>query len=72
MNISLNQAIEIHAEVLRRRHKRRAPVRAREWAAKMKSLGDHEGHAVWLQVAECAERLLTEIQEPFSTEHAPN
>ena len=72
MNISLDQAIEIHAEVLRRQHNRRAPDWAREWAVEMKSLGDHEGHAVWLRVAECAELLLSEIQEPFSAETAPN
>jgi len=70
MNISLDQAIEIHAEALRRRHGGKAPNHARRQAARMKSFGDHEGHAVWLRVAERAEFLLSEAMEPFSNEAA--
>lgn len=60
MNISLDQAIEIHAKVLYRRHGRQAPTRAWERATAFKSTGDHEGHLVWIRVAEFAERLLRE------------
>jgi hypothetical protein len=67
MSISLDEAIEIHAEVLRRRHDREAPTRARERALALKYIGDHDGHAVWLKVAECAERLLSEFQESLET-----
>ena len=70
MNVSLNQAIEIHAEALRRRHGGRAPHHARRHAERMKSSGDHEGHAVWLRVAERAEFLLSEAREPLSNEAA--
>ena len=63
MSISLDEAIEIHAEVLRRRHDKEAPTRARERALALKYIGDHDGHAVWLKVAECAQRLLNEVQE---------
>jgi hypothetical protein len=67
MSISLDEAIEIHAEVLRRRHDREAPTRARERALALKYTGDHDGHAVWLKVAERAERLLSEVQESSAT-----
>ncbi len=63
MNISLDQAIEIHAEVLKRRHEREAPARARERAIALKYVGDHDGHAVWLKVADSAERLLNKGQD---------
>jgi hypothetical protein len=60
MNISLDQAIEIHARVLKYRRDRAAPFHARKRAAELKLAGDFEGHAVWLLVAETAERLLVE------------
>jgi hypothetical protein len=63
MDISLDQAIEIHAEVLRRRHEKEAPARARERAIALKYVGDHDGHAVWLKVADRAESLLSEARK---------
>ena len=63
MDISLDQAIEIHAEVLRRRHEREAPARARERAIALQYVGDHDGHAVWLKVADRAERLLSKSSD---------
>jgi hypothetical protein len=64
MNVSLEQAIEIYAEVLKRRHTHQAPRIAREHAMTLKYWKDHEGHDVWLRVAETAERLLEETPEP--------
>jgi hypothetical protein len=64
MNVSLEQAIEIHARALSRRLKSDAPANARERAAQLKEKGDHEGHLVWLNVAETSERLLSAGEEP--------
>ena len=72
MNISLDQAIEIHAEVLKRRHVGQAPNRAREQATALKSKGDHEGHAVWTRVAEHAEHLLSEAKESLEAASTVN
>ena len=58
MEASLDQAIIIHAKVLRVRHKDKAPDKARDQAMFLKRNGDHEGHAVWLQVAEVVLRSL--------------
>jgi hypothetical protein len=58
MEISLEQAVEIHARVLTHRLDREAPAKARERALGLRRAGDDEGHGVWLQVAETAERLL--------------
>jgi hypothetical protein len=52
MNISLEQAIEIHAKALRVSHGRKAEIYARERAASCKRQDDHEGDHVWNQVAE--------------------
>ena len=68
MGLSLDQAIEIHAEVLTRRHVGRAPARAREQAIALQAKGDHEGHAVWSRVAEHAEHLLAEAKDPAESE----
>jgi len=70
MNVSLDEAIEIHAEALRRRHGGNAPHHARRHSERMKSSGDHEGQAVWLRVAERAEFLLSGAMEPLSNEAA--
>jgi hypothetical protein len=70
MSLSLDQAIEIHAEVLKRRHVGHAPARAREQATVLKAKGDHEGHAVWTRVAEHAEYLLRETKEPVEVASA--
>jgi hypothetical protein len=61
MEISLDEAVEIHARALTRRLRGEAPVSARQRAADLEKVGDNEGHSVWLRVAESAERLLDEI-----------
>jgi hypothetical protein len=48
VNVSLNQAIEIHAKVLAHRFGDRAPLLAQEKAHHCSASGDNEGHAVWL------------------------
>jgi hypothetical protein len=58
MEVSLEQAIEIHAKALKRRNGRFAPRKAREIADDYRAQGDHEGHRVWLKVGEMAEALL--------------
>jgi hypothetical protein len=57
MNITLDQAIEIHAKALHHRNGAGAPRMAREKAHQLARVGDREGHAVWLKVAEIAEAL---------------
>ena len=66
MNISLDQAIEIHARLLKHRLNHLAPTYARKRAATFEQTGDREGQTVWLLVAETAERLLIETQKPRS------
>jgi hypothetical protein len=58
LRVSLKQAIEIHAKVLKYRFAGRAPELAREKAQSCSASNDHEGHRVWLEVAEVAESLL--------------
>lgn len=58
MDVSLEQAVEIHARVLTHRLDRDAPAKARQRALDLRHVGDDEGHDVWQQVAESAERLL--------------
>ncbi len=60
MEVSLDQAIEIHAKVLKRRDGRLAPGKAREIARQLASSGDQDGHRVWLRVGEMTEALLRE------------
>ncbi|MBU3886982.1 hypothetical protein FM996_12645 [Methylosinus sporium] len=60
MEISLEQAVEIHARALTHRLLGEAPSNARERATDFQKTGDSEGCVVWLRVAECAERLLRE------------
>jgi hypothetical protein len=62
MNITLDQAIEIHARVLKYRLNHKAPTYARERALVFKQGWDHEGHTVVLSVAETAEKLLNGVQ----------
>jgi len=52
MNISLEQAIEIHAKALRVSHGRKAEHYALERAASCRRHDDHEGEEVWNRVAE--------------------
>ena len=58
MNVSLDQAIEMHASALKRRAGPTAPRLARERARSCALAGDEEGGAVWLQVAYRTETLL--------------
>ena len=54
MNVSLDQAIEIHAKALKYRYGNRAPLLAEERAHHCAMQGDDEGHAVWRKVAAVA------------------
>jgi hypothetical protein len=58
MNVSLDQAIEIHAKALKHRFGKRAALLAEEEADHCAAQGDDEGYAVWLRVASVAEMLL--------------
>jgi hypothetical protein len=51
MNVSLSQAIEIHAKVLKHRFGKRAALLAEEKAHHCAAQGDDEGHDVWRRVA---------------------
>jgi hypothetical protein len=62
LRVSLKQAIEIHAKVLKYRFGRLAPEMAREKALSCSASNDHEGHRVWLEVAEVAESLLRTVE----------
>ena len=61
MNVSLNQAIEIHAKALKHRFGKRAALLAEEKAHHCAARGDDEGRAVWLRVAGVA-RILPEVR----------
>ena len=53
MDVTLDQAIEIHARAWRARYgKRRAVKRAMETAERLRDRGDHDGASVWERVAE--------------------
>jgi hypothetical protein len=60
MQVSLDEAIEIHARVLKKRHRHRAAHEAREHAERLRRVNDHHGHHVWNRVADAAERMLAE------------
>jgi hypothetical protein len=62
MSISVEQAIEIHADVLARKHDKDGPPRARDRAYALKMVGDYEGYDVWLTVAQVAEQILNKTQ----------
>jgi hypothetical protein len=57
MNVSLDQAIEIHARALKHRFGNRAALLAEEKAEYCAARGDDEGYAVWRQVAAVAKSL---------------
>ncbi len=59
MNISLDEAIEIHAKALRMSHGGRAEHYARERAVSCQRHGDHEGDDVWNKVAEMVVKIET-------------
>ena len=54
MNVTLDQAIEIHAKALKHRFGSRASRLAQEKAHNCAARGDDEGRAVWLRVAAVA------------------
>lgn len=54
MNVSLDQAIEIHARALTYRFGDRAVLLAKEKAHHCAARGDDEGHVVWQRVAAVA------------------
>jgi hypothetical protein len=58
LNVSLEQAIVIHAKVLKYRFGRHASESARAKAESCAAVNDLNGHRVWLEVAEAAESLL--------------
>jgi len=62
LRVTLKQAIEIHARVLKYRCGRRAPELAREKAHHCSISNDHEGHLVWPEVTEVAESLLRAVE----------
>jgi hypothetical protein len=57
MEVSLEQAIEIHAKVLNRIHGKKASSDARKKANQLAEAGDQDGYRVWMKVGEAAERL---------------
>jgi hypothetical protein len=69
MNVSLDQAIEIHAKALKHRFGNRATLLAEERARHCAAKGDDEGCAVWLRVASVAGMLRNfRRQHPFVEE----
>jgi hypothetical protein len=54
MNVSLAEAIEIHARALKYRFGDRAALLAEEKAHHCAARGDDDGRAVWLRVAAAA------------------
>ncbi len=52
MQVSLEEAIHIHAKALAARKRQKAPAIAREEAERLLRIGDLEGHQVWMAVAE--------------------
>jgi hypothetical protein len=59
LNVSLDQAIDIHAKALTYRFGRSAPHRARLRGRECSVKGDREGQVVWEKVAAVAEQFLT-------------
>jgi hypothetical protein len=60
MQISLNEAIDIHVKVLKKRHGKAAIISSRQWAANCRALGDFEGEQVWLRVVAAIQQLFDE------------
>ncbi len=58
MDISLDQAIHMHARALKGRAGENSPMLARLRAGDLRDKGDLEGFRVWTQVGEQAELLL--------------
>ncbi len=58
MNVSLDQAINIHARALKGRAGKKSPLLAQLRAKNLKEQGDLEGFRVWMLVGEQAAQLL--------------
>ena len=58
MNVSLDEAIGIHARALKSRSGKKSPLVARLRAHDLMAKGDAEGFRVWMQVGEQAAKLL--------------
>jgi len=58
VNISLEQAIHIHARALKSRAGERAPALAGDRAKLLKATGDEEGFRVWSRVESVARQLI--------------
>jgi hypothetical protein len=58
MNITLDQAVEMHAKALKYRAGVRAPAIARDRARRCVAAGDQGGYDIWQNVASQAEALL--------------
>jgi hypothetical protein len=67
MQISLAQAIEIHAKALNFHYGKCAAENARKYAVASGERGDRQGVEVWLEVAEAAERLLRDEEQGSSS-----
>jgi hypothetical protein len=61
MEVSLEQAIEMHAKALSHSAGRNEPRLARDKARRCAASGDPHGHEVWSKVASIAEALLKTI-----------
>ena len=68
MNVSLDQAIEIHARALKHRFGHRAALLAKEKAHHCAARGDDEGRAVWQRVAAVAGMLPEARSQPPSND----
>ena len=66
MNVSLDQAIDIHARALKGRAGKRSALLAKLRAEALREQGDLEGFHVWMKVGEQAARLLAALDN----EHA--
>ncbi len=62
MHITLDQAIEIHAKVLKSRHGKGAIKSTGERATQCQSVGDFEGTEIWLRVKVEIERQVDDIK----------
>jgi hypothetical protein len=62
MQISLDEAIDIHAKVQRARYGSGAAASSKRRAARCKCVGDLDGERVWLRVADALERCIETVE----------
>jgi len=74
MNVSLDEAIGIHARALKSRAGKKSPLVAKLRAHDLMAKGDAEGFRVWMLVGEHAAKLLAAqaIAEGEASETAPS